>query len=102
MATRQKIEEAENVNAKLMISLDSRRPGLESEEFTAIVRDIAEDDDEDVSLETYSGQRIRRGELLLRQAVDVEIDGKTVHFNDAWDRMTEYYEQLTRQGFLNL
>ena len=98
--TRRRIEEAENVNAKLMISLDSRRRGLASEEFTDIAESLADENEDDVEIITRTGHRIRRGALMLRTTVDVDADGKTVHYGHAWERMTEYFENLHLGGYL--
>ena len=94
------IEEAENVNAKLMISLDSRRKGLASEEFTDIAESLAHENEDDVEIVTRAGHRIKRGALVLKTAVDVDAHGKTVHYGHAWERMTEYFEDLQRGGYL--
>jgi len=97
---RRRIEEAENVNAKLMISLDGRRKGLDSQKFTHFAENLVDENEEDVELVTRAGQRIRRGELILKTTVDVDAHGKTVHYGHAWERMKEYFEYLYRAGYL--
>lgn len=97
---RRRIEEAENVHAKLVISLDSRRKGFDPQEFTDFAEDLADDNEEDVVIETRTGQRIRRGELILKTQVDVDAHGKTVSYSHAWEEMTEYFENLQQSGYL--
>ena len=100
--TRRRIEEADNVNAKLVISLDNRRPGLKSEEFTEIAKHLADESEEDdVEIVTRKGTRIKKGALVLKKTVKVDSDAKTVHYNHAWEKMTEYFNELTQDGYLD-
>ena len=98
--TRRRIEEADNVNAKLTISLDSRRPGLTADELAEFAQTAADESEDDVDIVTARGQRIKRGELVLRKSVLVAEFGQTVHHNDAWDEMKDYYTELQADGFL--
>ena len=99
---RRLIEEAANVTAKLVISLDRRRSGLEPEELTPLVEDLVSeaDDEDDVQIETGSGQRIRRGRLVLKKAVAVEAFAETVQHACAWDEMIDYLDDLESRGAL--
>lgn len=100
---RRLIEEADNVSAKLVISLDRRRRGLEPEQLTPVVEELvaeAEDED-DVHIETGSGQRIRRGRLVLKKAVAVEAFAETVQHADAWEEMIDYLGDLASSGALS-
>lgn len=100
--TRRRIEEAENVNAKLVISLNSRRSGLKSEEFTEIAKSIADDSEEDdVEIVTARGERIKKGRLALKKTVQVDSDAKTVNYNHAWEKMAEYFKELNQAGYLD-
>lgn len=99
---RRLIEEADNVTAKLVISLDRRRRGLEPEQLTPLVEDIVSEaeEEDDVQIETGSGQRIRRGRLVLKKAVTIEAFAETVHHARAWDAMVDYLYDLERTGAL--
>ena len=99
---RRLIEEADNVTAKLVLSLDKRRSGLQPEQLTPLVEDIVSeaDEEDDVQIETGSGQRIRRGRLVLKKAVAVEAFAETVQHARAWDEMINYLHDLERRGAL--
>lgn len=99
-ATRQEIAEAANVSARLMISIDGRRRGLTHETLRPLVTDVIEEDHEDIEIETGTGQRIRLGKLVLKKPVLVVADGKTVHYNDAWESMREFLGELRTRGAL--
>ena len=96
------IEKADNVTAKLVISLDRRRSGLEPEELTPLVEDLVSeaDEEDDVQIETGSGQRIRRGRLVLKKAVAVEAFAETVQYARAWDEMIDYLHDLESRDAL--
>ena len=99
---RHQIEEAENVTAKLMISLDGRRSGLKPEELMNVARRASEDDaDDDVYIETQNGQRIVRGDLVLRKPIKIEYFGKTVGHGKAWHEMADYFDELSYSGVLD-
>lgn len=100
-ATRRRVEDADNVNAKLTISLDSRRPGLTGDELAELAQTVVDENEDDVDIVTAQGQRIRRGELVLTKRVLVAGFGQTVHHNDAWDEMKDYLSELEASGYLN-
>lgn len=99
-ADRRKIEEADNVHAKLVITCDSRRAGIEPDDLTPIARAIADESEDDILIETGTGQRIKRGQVVLKKPVDVATFGKTVSHRDAWDRMAIYLDELRQGGML--
>ena len=98
--TRRQIEQAENVHAQLVITLDSRRSGLEREEFDLIVQKVAEESLDDVEIVTKAGERIKNSELVLKKVVDIEAFGKTVHHNYAWEEMENFLNELRVSGML--
>ena len=101
--TREQLRNAENVQAKLVISLDRRRPGLTPEDLAPVAEQIVDEEDErDVEIETSSGHRIRSGELVLKKAVEVDAFAKTVHHQHAWELMGEYLRELRQSGMLDL
>ena len=97
---RRSIEEAENVNARLVISLDTRRPGLDAERFGEMVWPAAEEAPSDVTVKTESGQRLKRGNLVLSKPVKVSAFGKTVRHEEAWFEVGNYFHYLASKGIL--
>ena len=98
--TRRQIEEADNIHAKLIITLDSRRSGLKREEFDSIAQEVASQNLDDVEIVTKSGKRIKNSELTLKKTVKIEAFGKTVHHNSAWEEMENYFNELKISGTL--
>ena len=96
------IEEADNVTAKLTISLDGRRAGLEPSDLAPLAERLEADseDEDDLVIETRSGERIKRGRLLLSKFVKIQALDKTVSHNAAWQLMWEYYQELSERGAL--
>ena len=99
---RQKVEEAENVNARLIITLDSRRPGLKPEDLANIAQKAATESPDDVEFETRAGHRFKRGDLILKKSVEIEVFAKTIQHQDAWRKMSEYLNELSGSGVLEL
>ena len=99
-ADRRRVEEAENLHAKLVISIDSRRRGLTHEVLKPLAHRIIEEGEEGIEIETKTGQRIRHGELLERKPVKVAAFAKTVHHNHAWEQMQEFFAELRKGGAL--
>ena len=97
---RRMIEEAENVQARLIISCDKRRPGLEPDSLASIAQKIVDEEEDQIEIETGAGQRIQRGQLVLRKPVDVTSFAKTVHHEEAWDNMAQYLEELRTSNVL--
>lgn len=97
---RKKIMEAENIQVKLTITCDTRKGGIEPDDLTPIATGLADESQDDVEVETVTGTRIKRGQLILTRSVQVAEFGKTVHHNDAWDQMEQYFEQLREGGML--
>ena len=97
---RRRIEEAENVHAKLIISLDTRKAGLKPEDLTPIARQIASENEDDIEFETVDGTRVRAGQLILKKTVNVRAFAKTVHYQQAWEEMEVYFRELKNNGVL--
>lgn len=97
---RRRIEEAANVQARLIITCDTRRPGIQPDDLTPIATDIAAENEQDIEIETGTGQRIKQGQVVLKKSVDIAAFGKTVHHGDAWDQMAQYFDELREGGML--
>lgn len=99
---RQKVAEAENVNARLSIRLDTRRSGLTPSDLVPMVEVLDNDseDEDDYVIETKTGERIKKGRLILSKVVSIEAFEKTVHHNAAWELMRDYYNELDERGAL--
>ena len=99
---RRQIEEAENVNARLIISLNRNRRGIQTETFTAIAQDVADESPDDVVFETATGQQFKRGDLIIKRPVELPPYGQTVDHIRSWDAMAAYFEELQQTGILEL
>ncbi len=99
---RRKVQEAENVQARLVVTINSRKRGLTAEELAPVGLQLLDESEDDVEIVTGGGQRIKRGALLLRKAVKVSAFAKTVHHNHAWELMDEYFQELEESGALDL
>ena len=65
-----------------------------------IAAGIAAENEQDIEIETGTGQRIKRGEVVLKKSVDIAAFGKTVHHGDAWNQMAQYFDELREDGML--
>ena len=97
---RRRIEEAENVHAKLTISIDTRKAGLKPEELTPIARQAASESEEDIEFETVDGTRVKAGQLILKKTVSIRAFAKTVHHQHAWEEMEVYFRELNNNRAL--
>ena len=91
---RRQIEAADNVSARVVISLDGRRAGLQPEKLIPLANDLAFEDEEHLEIETKTGQRIKGENLVLKKGVKVRAFAKTVAHEHAWDEMREYWSYL--------
>ena len=92
---------AANVSAKLVISLDRRRPGATPEDLASVATPIASESEDSIEMETTSGHRIKHGQLILKKVVDVDAFAKTVHHQHSWELMEEYLRELRLSGMLD-
>lgn len=100
--TQLEIEAAANLQARLTISCDRRYKGqLQPDDLKSIAQRIASEDNEFIEIETGTGQRIRRGQVVRKRSVDVVEFAKTVDHKDAWKKMVEYYTDLRNDGLLD-
>ena len=99
---RRQIEEAENVNARLVIWINSNRRGIRPETFSGIARVITDDNPDGVEFETTTGAKFKYGDLIIKRQVDLPQVGQSVSYNMSWDEMTEFFNQLLQDGILAL
>lgn len=99
-ATRQQIQDAENVHANLGIAFDSRNPGLDAEVFDLIVREITSPNMDDVEIVTRGGKKFKNSQLTLKKTVNIDAFAKTVHHNSAWEEMGIFFDDLKNSGAL--
>lgn len=100
---REALRQAENVHAKLIVSLDTRRKSeMAPETFAPIMRDVTDeaDDSGEIEIVTGEGLRFRRGQLLLRESAKIDSFGKTVHYLPAWEAMLQYLDKLADEKIL--
>ena len=98
---RRKVEEAENIHARLIVSINPRKRGLTPEQLAPIGRQLLDASEDEVEIVTKNGKRIRQGALMLKKSVKVRPFAKTVHHNHAWDLMGEYFQELRESGALD-
>lgn len=94
---------ARNVKAQLVVKVDSRmKDGLDFDEFGPVARDIVDQCSlDEFELVTAKGNRIRRGELILKKTgLKVDATGKTVHHNSAWEHLENYLTELIELGIM--
>lgn len=99
---RKRFEEAENINAQLILSCDGRRSGLTIEEFSDMIEAPIVETPEDIEFETKSGRKVKRGSLVLSKTVRIEAFDKTVGHSHAWAEMREYFKELQKSGDVEL
>lgn len=93
---REEIRRSQNVQAELVIKVDGRRKGLDHEQFGILMKDVADEaEDEDIEFVTRKNHRIKHGKLLLTKPVDVTPFANTVHYRSAWHEMEVYLLELS-------
>ena len=99
---RHRFERAENLHAKLIITRDGRRMGIEPEDLNPFVQSVIDEEEEEqgILIETSSGHIIKQGDVQLRRKVTVDEFGKTVTHRHAWQLMTNYFQELRQCGML--
>ncbi len=96
-----RLDEAHNVKAMLYVTLHGGIKGMTPEEFSPLAQEITGDyPEDDVELVTSKGNRIRRGELLLKKYVKVDGTAKTVHYNHAWEQLEAYLTELAESRMI--
>lgn len=99
---RKRIKDADNVTARLIISLNSRRSGLKPEALGTMLERLPQESPDEIEIETGTGERIKRGSLIIRKSVEVKAEAKTVDHGDAWKAMENYFFELKRMEVLEL
>ena len=99
---RQQIEEAENVNARLVVWISRNRRGIGIEQFTEIARDVTDESPDDITFVTTTGQEFKRGDLITKREIQLPSDGQTVSYRQAWEDMGYYFDELQQSGLLDL
>jgi nucleotide-binding universal stress UspA family protein len=99
---RRLIEEAENVNARLIISLDGRRKGVTHEVLSNVASNVVDESPNDVEFVTPTGQIFKRGDFIIRKTIDLDSNGQTVDYRQCWSEMLGYFDELHSAGILEL
>ena len=99
---RLRIEKADNVLAELVVSLDSRRPGLAPEDLSEILSEDISEVANEIEIETRLGSKFKRGNLVLTRLVDILTRDKTEEYQAAWEEMGKYLRDLRTSGRLEL
>ena len=97
---RRRIEEAANIRARLIITCDSRRPGVRPDDLIPLAANISREDEDKIVIETSTGHKIKNGQLALKKPADVAGFAKTVQHGAAWDELTRYFAELEEGGLI--
>ena len=97
---RKSIEEASNVTAQLVVKIDSRKPGLTADKLGEIAQEIADENEDEISVVTKKGNVIKGGELVLKKKVKITARAKSIHHNQAWEEMETFLQELEELGAL--
>lgn len=99
----EEIAAAENVTAHLTLTYD-RRNKLEvgRREVESLAGKLLEDEDVGYSIKTKHGERISENDISLRKSVSLPIHGQSVYCADAWRELQIYFNELRRDGLLEL
>jgi hypothetical protein len=99
----QEIVEADlsNVNARLVVSFDSRRGGdVTQEQFDRAAYNITEENDHNFYIRLRSGGRIDAESMKLASKVELNELGSTVDHGDAWLKLEDFHSQLLALGYI--
>ena len=101
---RELIEKAENLSAKIIISIDGRKPGrFKVGDLAKVASAVSQEDDESsMTLVTGKNTRIKQGQLVLKKKVNITAENKSVNYNELWGEMEQYLDELSSSGNLEL
>jgi hypothetical protein len=63
-----------------------------------VVKNFEKDDD--FTIVTNSGQKIKVDEIFLTEAVLIDGHGKSVKVQKAWDALSDFYKTIKKAGAL--
>lgn len=95
------IDQAENLNARIELSYDSRRKksSIGRKALNSVATQIIDDDEDGFEITTLSGETIRESQISLRKSVTLAKYGKSVWRDEAWSALLEYFQELKSGGF---
>ncbi|MBP2571160.1 hypothetical protein J2767_002329 [Agrobacterium tumefaciens] len=89
---------SDNLKVEVFLKFDGRSgTQIDQEELQDIATEVASNED-DFQIVTRSGKRITPDEVFLTKKVTLQRYGKSVTFNDVFEEMQAYYEELTSPG----
>lgn len=96
------ITENENLTAELIIKINRSKKGgeLGQARMEILAEKVIEEDEDGFRIETFNGITMTQKEITLRKEASLEKYGKSVHYEDAWKAMSNYFAELRRVGAL--
>jgi hypothetical protein len=96
------IDSLENLTARLVLSYDGRKKDIKigRSRLEDVAKTMVEEEDEGVIIETVEGQKIKGNDIALKKFVNINKDGKSVWYDQAWDELKIYHSELTTGGYL--
>ena len=100
--SRKQVEKAANLQGRLVLAIDQRKPGLKPEEMTKIIKDanLVDDYEDDIIITTKTNNLIKKGELILKKKVKIICNAKSLSFQHVSEEMINYLNELEDQGLL--
>ena len=100
--TPEEVEAAENINARIILTYDSRKKGmvLGRQGVEDLAARMLTDEDEGFAIITAGGEKIKGSDISLRKTVSLPKHGKSVFCSDAWRELEAYYYELRDGGLL--
>lgn len=97
------IDQAENLNARIVLSYDIRRKKatLGQETLMSMATKVIDEAEDGFMIETLSGEKIRQSQIAVRKTVQLAKYGKSVLRDDAWLALRQYYSELKTSGTLD-
>jgi hypothetical protein len=66
----------------------------------SMAKQIVDEDDDGFMIETLGGEKIRHSQVTVRKSAFLPRYGKSVHRQDAWRALEEYFYELQAGGIL--
>jgi hypothetical protein len=100
------LEEDDSVRVILTIKTDERftkKLSVGEKKIQELGRDIinTQEDYDDYTIVTNSGQKIGPEEVYIKEDVEIEVVGKSVRRDKAWEHLYSFYNRLKKAGVLS-
>ncbi len=95
--------DAENITAELLLKFNRRHKGGDKGQLRmqALAEKVVEDDEsEGFAIMTFNKEKLTPQNIVLRKVIKLERNGKTVHYEEVWRCMRDYFDELRSKGLL--